>query len=196
MNGFLLDTNVLSELRKQRPDQAVAGFVSAQPEETLFVSEVTFAEIRFGIEQAPDAERRAVVSDWLAHTLRPLFFSRTLPLTEDVILRWRMLLEAGRRRGHNFGQLDLFIAATAAVGNLIVVSRDETHFVAAGVPILNPWTGRYTTGPGRRHDGVRPSVATDDDLTAMSGPDCKNTARPSQVSSTIEGFRCLTTMKS
>lgn len=149
MNGFLLDTNVLSELRKPRPDQGVAAFVSAQPEELLFVSEVTFAEIRFGIEQAPDAERRAAVSDWLAHTLRPLFAGRALPLTEDVILRWRMLLEAGRRRGHNFGQLDLFIAATAAVANLMVVSRDETHFVAAGVTILNPWAGRYTTGSGQ-----------------------------------------------
>lgn len=151
MKGFLLDTNVLSELRKPRPDPSVAGVVSAQPEEFLFVSDVTFAEIRFGIEQAPDAERRAVVSDWLAHTLRPLFAGRALPLTEDVILRWRMLLEVGRRRGHNFGQLDLFIAATAAVANLIVVSRDETHFVAAGVPILNPWTGRYTAGSGHEH---------------------------------------------
>lgn len=149
MNGFLLDTNVLSELRKPHPAPSVAAFVSAQPEEVLFVSDVTFAEIRFGIEQAPDAERRAVVSDWLAHTLRPLFAGRALPLTEDVVLRWRMLLEAGRRRGHNFGQLDLFIAATAAVANLIVVSRDETHFVAAGVPILNPWTVRYTTGSGQ-----------------------------------------------
>ncbi len=149
MNGFLLDTNVLSELRKPRPDPSVAAFVSAQPEESLFVSDVTFAEIRFGIEQAPDAERRAVVSDWLAHTLRPLFADRVLPLSEDVILRWRMMLEAGRRRGHNFGQLDLFIAATAAVANLVVVSRDETHFVAAGVPILDPWTGQYIAGSGQ-----------------------------------------------
>ncbi len=100
------------------------------------MSAVTFAEIRFGIEQAPDIERRAAVTDWLGHTLRPLFAGRTLPLSEDVILRWGMLVEVGRRRGHNFGQLDLFIGATAVVANLIVVSRDETHFVAAGVPLL------------------------------------------------------------
>lgn len=102
-----------------------AAFVSSQPEEFLFVSDVTFAEIRFGIEQAPYPERRAVVSDWLAHTLRPLFAGRALTLTGNVILRWRMMLEAGWRRGQNFGQLDLFIAATAAVANLIVVSRDD-----------------------------------------------------------------------
>jgi hypothetical protein len=151
VNGFLLDTNVLSELRRPRPDQAVVAFVSGQPEEALFVSEVTFAEIRFGIEQAADAERRAAVTDWLAHTFRPLFAGRTLALSEDVILRWRMLVDAGRRKGHNFGQLDLFIGATAVVANLIVVSRDETHFVAAGVPLLNPWTRRYTAGSGREH---------------------------------------------
>lgn len=151
MKGFLLDTNVISELRRPRPEPAVAGFVSAQPEDSLFVSEVTFAEIRFGIEQAPDPERRAAVSAWLTHTLRPLFAQRTLPLTEHVIVRWRLLLEAGRRRGHVFGQLDLFVAATAAEEELVVVSRDVTHFVAAGVPILEPWSGRYIAASGDKY---------------------------------------------
>lgn len=151
MRGFLLDTNVLSELLRPRPEAAVTAFVSAQPEESLFVSEVTFAEIRFGIEQATDPERRATVSAWLAHTLRPLFAGRTLSLTENVILRWRLLLEAGRRRGHTFSQLDLFIAAVAAEENLAVVSRDVTHFVVAGVPILDLWSGRYTASSGDEH---------------------------------------------
>lgn len=151
MRGFLLDTNVISELRRPRPEPAVVAFVSAQPEDNLFVSEVTFAEIRFGVEQATDPERRAAVSAWLTHTLRPLFDGRTLPLTEDTILRWRLLLEAGRRRGHVFGQLDLFIAAAAAEENLIVVSRDTIHFVAADVPVLDPWSSRYTASAGRQH---------------------------------------------
>lgn len=146
MRGFLLDTNVLSELRRPRPQPAVVAFVSAQPEDILFVSAVTFAEIRFGVEQATDPERRAAVSAWLSQTLRPLFDRRTLPLTEDTILRWRVLLETGRRRGHVFGQLDLFIAAAAAEANLVVVSRDTMHFVEAGVPVLDPWSGRYTSG--------------------------------------------------
>jgi predicted nucleic acid-binding protein len=148
VRGFLLDTNVISELRRPRPAAAVVGFVAAQPEETLFVSEVTFAEIRFGIAQVGDPERRAVLAAWLARTLRPLFEGRTLALNEDVLLRWRLLLEAGCDRGHTFGQLDLFIAATAAEEELIVVSRDATHFLAAGVAILDPWTGIYVTGAG------------------------------------------------
>ena len=125
--------------------------MAAQPEENLFLSDVTFAEIRFGIEQATDPERRAALLSWLARTLRPLFAGRTLALTQDVLLRWRLLLESGRRRGHTFGQLDLLIAATAAEEQLVVVSRDAVHFLAAGVPYLNPWAARYVGGAGTQH---------------------------------------------
>jgi hypothetical protein len=140
LTGWLLDTNVISELRRPRPNPHVVAFVAAQPEDQLFLSEVTLAEIRFGIEQLSDPERRAALSAWLNTTLRPLFVRRILPLTEDVILRWRLMVEAGRRRGHTFGQPDLFIAATAAEAGLTVVTRDTIHFEAAGVPVFNPWT--------------------------------------------------------
>jgi hypothetical protein len=140
LTGWLLDTNVISELRRPRPNPHVVAFVAAQPEDQLFLSEVTLAEIRFGIEQLSDPERRAALSAWLNTTLRPLFVRRILPLTEDVILRWRLMVEAGRRRGHTFGQPDLFIAATAAEAGLTVVTRDTIDFEAAGVPVFNPWT--------------------------------------------------------
>ena len=139
MNGYLLDTNVLSELRRPMSDARVRAFVAAQPEERLFVSEVTLAEIRFGIEQLADPERRAVLSAWLDTTLRPMCAGRVLAISEDVILRCRLMVEAGRKRGHTFGQPDLFIAATAVEAGLVVVTRDVTHFVAAGVPVLNLW---------------------------------------------------------
>lgn len=139
MTGWLLDTNVISELRRPKPDPNVVAFVARQPEDRLFLSEITFAEIRFGIEQLADPERRAALNTWLNTTLRPLFARRTLPVTEDVILRWRLMVEAGRRRGHSFGQPDLFIAATAAEAGLTVVTRDTTHFEAAGVPVFDPW---------------------------------------------------------
>lgn len=141
--GFLLDTNILSELRRPRRDANVVAFVAAQREEALFVSEVTFAEIRYGIEQARDPERRAVLTAWLANTLRPLFTGRVLPVSENVLLRWRLTIEEGRRRGHTFSQPDLLIAATAAEAGLIAVTRDTLHFVAARVPVLDPWTGGY-----------------------------------------------------
>jgi toxin FitB len=107
VRGFLLDTNVVSELRRPAPDRSVRGFVAARLEDTLFVSEVTFAEIRFGIERQGDPERRG-----------------------------------------SLGQLDLFLAATAAENGLVAVSRDTVHFVAAGVPTLDPWTGAYADATG------------------------------------------------
>lgn len=150
MTGFLLDTNVISELRRPRPNADVVAFVAARAEDDLFISEVTFAEIRFGIEQVADAGQRVAIRVWLDNVLRPLFEGRTLAITENVLLRWRLLLEAGRRRGHTFGQLDLFVAATAAENDLIVVSRDTTHFIAAGVAVLDPWTAMFTSPTGDR----------------------------------------------
>lgn len=148
MTGFLLDTNVISELRRPRPNADVVAFVAARAEDDLFISAVTLAEIRFGIEQVADAGRRVAIRVWLDNVLRPLFEGRTLAINENVLLRWRLLLEAGRRRGHTFGQLDLFIAATAAENDLIVVSRDTTHFIAAGVAVLDPWTAMFTSPAG------------------------------------------------
>ncbi len=149
MRGFLLDTNVISELRRPQPNAKVVSFIAAQTEDTLFLSDVTFAEIRFGIARVVDTERRAVLETWLAQTVRPLFSGRIIALTEDVILRWRIMVEAGRRRGHTFSQPDLFIAAAAAESELIVVSRDVIHFIAAGVPVFNPWSGEFTDAQGR-----------------------------------------------
>jgi predicted nucleic acid-binding protein len=151
LSGFLLDTNVISELRKPKPVSTVVRFLEAQAEEDLFITEVSIAEIRFGIEQLDDAERRASLTAWLDATLRPLFEGRTMPISEDVILRWRLLVEAGRRRGHTFGQPDLFIAAIAAEEDLIVVSRDTVHFEAAGVPVLDPWSSEFHTAAGVVH---------------------------------------------
>lgn len=143
MRGFLLDTNIVSELRRPAPDGGVEAFVAAQPEDRLFFSEVGFAEIRYGIERQGDPARRAELADWLDNALRPLFAGRVLPVSEDVVLRWRLLLETGRQRGHTFGQPDLFIAATSALHALVCVTRDVDHFVAAGVATLDPWTGRF-----------------------------------------------------
>jgi predicted nucleic acid-binding protein len=139
VTGWLLDTNILSELRKPRPNAAVAAFIAAQTLELLFVSSVTFAEIRFGIEILPDAGRRAELANWLANILRPMFDDRILPVSEDVMFRWRLMVEDGRKSGHTFSQPDLIIAATAACHGLTVVSRDIRDYERAGVPTFNPW---------------------------------------------------------
>lgn len=139
MTGWLLDTNVLSELRRPRPERKVVAFVAAQPLDLLHVSAVTLAEIRFGIELLGDATRRAALHDWLTHKVRPMFEQRILEVSEDVVFKWRVLVEAGRKAGHTYSQPDLFIAATALHHGLTVVSRDTREYERAGVPVLNPW---------------------------------------------------------
>lgn len=139
MSGWLLDTNVLSELRRPRPHAKVVAFVAAQPLDRLYVSVVTFAEIRFGIELVPDPARRGELQDWLTLKVRPLFTQRTLPVSEDVMLKWRLLVEEGRKTRYTFSQPDLIIAATALLHGLTVVTRDTGDFEKARAPVINPW---------------------------------------------------------
>jgi predicted nucleic acid-binding protein len=139
VTGWLLDTNVLSELRRPKPNTKVLNFVASKPLDLLFVSIVTFAEIRFGIEGIADATRRAELNDWLAHKVRPMFEQRALAVSEDVMFKWRLLVADGRKAGHTYSQPDLIIAATALHHGLTVVTRDTSDFQKARVPVLNPW---------------------------------------------------------
>jgi toxin FitB len=139
VNGWLLDTNVLSELRRPRPELSVVQFVSGKPLDLLYVSAVTFAEIRFGIELVKDAGRRMELNDWLTLELRPMFEDRVLEITEEIMLKWRLLVEEGRKSGHTFAQPDLLIAATALHHGLTVVSRDTDEYELARVAVVNPW---------------------------------------------------------
>jgi hypothetical protein len=139
VTGWLLDTSILSELRRPKPEPKVLEFIASQPLDLLFVSAVTLAEIRFGIELASDASRRAELNTWLTHKVRPMFDQRVLPVSEDIMLTWRLLVEDGRKAGHTFSQPDLIIAATALHHGLTLVSRDTSDFQKARVAFLNPW---------------------------------------------------------
>ncbi len=142
MNGWLLDTNVLSELNRPRPDTKVVAFVGAQPLDRLFVSTVALAEIRFGIEQVTDPSRRAGLHHWLTYQVRPMFDGRVLAISEDVMVAWRLMVEEGRKARHTFPQPDLIVAATAAVHGLTIVTRNRADFVQAGARVFNPWVDR------------------------------------------------------
>jgi toxin FitB len=139
VKGWLLDTNILSELRRPKPERKVVDFVAARSLDMLFVSSVTVAEIRFGIESLADLRRRADLRDWLEQKFRPMFERRVLQVSEDVMYKWRLLVEEGRKVGHAFSQPDLIIAATALVNGLTVVSRDISDYRRAGVAVLDPW---------------------------------------------------------
>ena len=140
MNGWLLDTNVVSELRKKRPDRRVKAWSDVQVADSLFLSSVTLAEIRYGIEKQPDPKFRKELATWLDHRLRPWFAGRILPVDEEVILEWHRMVARGREQSITFSQPDLFIAATAHVHSLTVCTRNEGDFLRAAVPVFNPWS--------------------------------------------------------
>jgi toxin FitB len=145
VTAWLLDTNIISELRRAKPEPKVVAFVRAQSLEALYISTVTLAEIRFGIELLPEATRRSELNDWLAHKVRPMFEERVLAISEDVMFKWRLMVEEGRKTGHTFSQPDLIIAATAQHHGLTVVSRDTSEYERARVEVFNPWVDAVST---------------------------------------------------
>lgn len=141
MTAWLLDTNVISELRRPRPDPGVVSFISEQALESLHISVVSLAEIRYGIERVTEPGRRVELSSWLSNRVRPMFENRILPISEEVMLTWRLLVEEGRKAGHTYSQPDLIIAATALQSGFTVVTRDISEFARARAAFYDPWRG-------------------------------------------------------
>lgn len=140
--GWLLDTNVISELRRAaRWNRQVIAWADSVASSLCFVSIVTIAEIRFGIEGVGDMTFRAALEAWLDQGVRVWFGTRILPVDEQVLLTWRRLVTAGQKAKYTYSQPDSLIAATALAHGLVVVTRNVAAFERAGVPLLDPWTG-------------------------------------------------------
>ena len=154
MKGFLVDTNVLSELRRPRCNVSVADFALSQPDRLMFTTELNIAEIRFGRDLMQDALRQREIDVWLETSIRPWFSGRILPLTEDAVVTWRHIVEKGRSSGYTFPEPDTLIAAIAIEHELIVVTRDTSPYVKAGTDVLDPWSGRFISASGRTHDSA------------------------------------------
>ncbi len=144
--GWLLDTNVVSELRKgARCHAGVRAWADSVPPPACFLSRVTVAEIRLGIERAPDPVFRAQLEVWLRDGVRAWFGERILEVDEAVLLTWRKLAAEGSRAHDTYAQPDALLAATALVHGLGVVTRNVADFARAGVTLLDPWIQQ---GPG------------------------------------------------
>jgi predicted nucleic acid-binding protein len=126
-------------LRRIKPDPKVVRFVATQPLDLLFVGAVNLAEIRFGIERIADPAHRDEQHDWLTHKVRPMFEGRVLAISEDVMFKWRVLVEEGRKTEHTFSQPDLIVAATGLHHGLTIVTRDTGDYARTRVPVFNPW---------------------------------------------------------
>lgn len=136
--SYLLDTNVLSELRRKLPDPGVARWIRDRPASTLYLSVLTLGELRKGVEAMADASRRLTLLDWLETELPAFFAGRILPVDAAVADRWgRMLAQAGRP----VAAIDSLLAATAQRHGLILVTRNVRDVADLGVQVLNPWSG-------------------------------------------------------
>jgi toxin FitB len=146
MNGYLLDTNVISEMRKTSRSAEVVAWIGKQEVLQLFTSDVTMAELCFGAELVDDLVKRQKLKEWIAEILRPWMHGRILKVTEDVLVQWR-ILSRHMKKVHRFSpEADMLIAAVAFESDLVVVTRDHNPFVMSGVPTLNPWTGERFNG--------------------------------------------------
>jgi predicted nucleic acid-binding protein len=136
---FLLDTNVISELRKagdRRADASVVSWISATQEATLFLSVITLMEVELGVLRVErrDPRQGHILRKWVQQDLLPQFNRRILPVTTDIAIRCAALHVPNPRPRH-----DALIAATALVHNMTVVTRDIADFEPTGVQLINPW---------------------------------------------------------
>jgi predicted nucleic acid-binding protein len=140
VNGYLVDTNVPSELTRDTPDARVAAFLRNAGKQRVFLSVMTIGEICKGIDLLPLGPKRHQLQDWLDRDLRSWFAGRILPVTESIAERWGYLVAAGKRNGAALAVVDGILAATALEHDLTLVTRNIKDFAGFGVAFLNPWT--------------------------------------------------------
>ena len=138
MSGFLLDTNIPSELTKPNPDPRVTSWVASQ-DNTLYLSVVSVGELRRGFTMLPRNERRRRLEQWFEQYLIPLLAGRILPVTQRVADRWGALSGECQLKGSPLNTADGLIAATALEHELTVVTRNVRDFAGLGVTVFNPW---------------------------------------------------------
>ena len=137
--NYLLDTNVVSEWTRPRPNPNVAAFLAEADEDSLFLSVVTLAEVRRGVTRLPDGRRRIVLGTWLETDLLQRFDSRILGIDADVADAWGRIMAAAERSGRTPGAMDVWIAAIAEVTGLTLATRDIRDFTPLGVRVFCPW---------------------------------------------------------
>jgi len=140
VSGFLLDTNVVSDLRKPRPNPGLASWITSADEETLFLSVLSIGELRIGITVQTDAKKRAALETWFISDLIPRFQGRILAFDLDVAQEWGRIEGRARLSSGKLPVVDSQLAATALHHGLTLVTNNEGHFSRTGASILNPWT--------------------------------------------------------
>ena len=136
---IVLDTNVISEPLRQAPESRVIEWIDEQPVETLYLSAITVAELRFGVASLPAGKRRDRLQESLEKQALPLFAGRILPFDMLASQSYGELMAKARAAGLAIGTADGYIAAIAAANGMMVATRDASPFEAVGVDVINPW---------------------------------------------------------
>jgi toxin FitB len=139
VSGFLLDTNVISEVVKTKPDPGVTQWIEATDESLLYLSVLTLGEIRKGISSLPEAKRRMTLEAWLDRDLVLRFSGRILPIDQAVADRWGRLAGGAAARRSPLPVVGGLLAATALHYDLTLVTRDTKHLEATRTAFFDPW---------------------------------------------------------
>ncbi|HXY99801.1 MAG TPA: type II toxin-antitoxin system VapC family toxin [Stellaceae bacterium] len=137
---YLLDTNVVSEWAKPRPNPGVVAWLADADEDRVFISVITLAELRHGIERLAAGRRRRRLDEWLRDELPLRFEGRALPVDVAVADAWGRVMARGEAAGRSISTMDAFIAATAIAHGLTLVTRNAADFAGTVEAIVNPWT--------------------------------------------------------
>jgi hypothetical protein len=138
--NYLLDTNVLSEPQRPRPDQQVMAWLDQVDEDRAFLSVITVGEIARGVELLADGRRKLALRHWLDADLPARFGTRLLPIDRETALIWGGLMAGAKASGRGLGTMDAWIAASALRHGLTLVTRNTKDFAGLGVELRDPWT--------------------------------------------------------
>jgi predicted nucleic acid-binding protein len=136
---IILDTNVVSEPMKPDGDRGVQAWLDEQIAETLYLTSISLSELLLGVEVLPDGKRKVGLAAALSELLATLFAARVLPFDQQAATMYAARVSRARAAGRAISMADGQIAAIAAVHGFTVATRDTAPFVAAGVPVVNPW---------------------------------------------------------
>jgi predicted nucleic acid-binding protein len=137
--NFLLDTNAISEWVKPRPNPGLIGWMELADEDRIFISVISLAELRYGVERMAAGNRRHRLERWLEHELPLRFESRILVVNTDVAEAWGSTVSRSEAAGRPIGAMDAFLAATAVTHEMTLVTRNVSDFPLLKA-VLNPWT--------------------------------------------------------
>ncbi len=138
--NFLVDTNVISEAARPRPNERVMAFLHETDEDRLFLSVITLGELRRGVALMPGGKLKSSLDAWLSASLPERFSGRIIEITAEIADLWGVLMADAKKRGIALHAMDGFLAATARAHNHTLVTRNVKDFAPFGLTLLDPWT--------------------------------------------------------